>query len=159
MKTIRSYLDKLIMFVGCLFTIIMVIGAIWQVFSRYVLGDPSTFTEELLRFGLIWTTMLGASYAFGTNQHLAITALLDKLKGKNQKSLRMVNDLFIIGFAGAVMIKGGSNIVITTMTQLTPILQIPVGVIYSILPISGTIIIIYQLLNMPDWLRKKEETL
>jgi TRAP-type C4-dicarboxylate transport system permease small subunit len=159
MKTIRSYLDKLIMFVGCLFTIIMVIGAIWQVFSRYVLGDPSTFTEELLRFGLIWTTMLGASYAFGTNQHLAITALLDKLKGKNQKSLRMVNDLFIIGFAGAVMIKGGLNIVATTMAQLTPILHIPVGVIYSIVPISGTIIIIYQLLNMPDWLKKKEEIL
>jgi TRAP-type C4-dicarboxylate transport system permease small subunit len=159
MKIIRSFLNKLIMFVGGVFTIIMVIGAIWQVFSRYVLGDPSTFTEELLRFGLIWTTMLGASYAFGTNQHLAITALLDKLKGKNQKSLRMVNDLFIIGFAGAVMIKGGLNIVATTMAQLTPILHIPVGVIYSIVPISGTIIIIYQLLNMPDWLKKKEEIL
>ncbi|MFJ5763698.1 TRAP transporter small permease [Neobacillus sp. NPDC093182] len=159
MKTIRSFLDKLIMFVGCVFTIIMVIGAIWQVFSRYVLGDPSTITEELLRFGLIWTTMLGASYAFGKNEHLAITGLLEKLKGQNQKAVRMVNDLFIIGFAGAVMIKGGLNIVNTTMAQLTPILQIPVGVIYSIVPISGTIIIIYQLLNMPDWLKKKEEIL
>jgi TRAP-type C4-dicarboxylate transport system permease small subunit len=67
--------------------------------------------------------------------------------------------LFIIGFAGAVMIKGGLNIVATTMAQLTPILHIPVGVIYSIVPISGTIIIIYQLLNMPDWLKKKEEIL
>jgi TRAP-type C4-dicarboxylate transport system permease small subunit len=159
MKTIRSFLNKLIMFVGGVFTIIMVFGAIWQVFSRYVLGNPSTITEELLRFGLIWTTMLGASYAFGTNEHLAITGLLDKLKGKNQKALRMVNDLFIIGFAGAVMIKGGLNIVNTTMAQLTPILQIPVGVIYSIVPISGVIIIIYQLLNMPDWLKKKEEIL
>lgn len=159
MKTIRSFLDKLIMFVGCVFTIIMVIGAIWQVFSRYILGDPSTITEELLRFGLIWTTMLGAGYAFGKNEHLAITGVLDKLKGNNQKALRMVNDLFIIGFAGAVMIKGGLSIVSTTMTQLTPILHIPVGVIYSIVPISGTIIIIYQLLNMPDWLKKKEEVL
>lgn len=159
MKTIRSFLDKLIMFVGCLFTVIMVIGAIWQVFSRYILGDPSTITEELLRFGLIWTTMLGASYAFGKNEHLAITGLLDKLKGKNQTALRLVNDLFIISFAGAVMIKGGLNIVSTTMTQLTPILQIPMGVIYSIVPISGVIIIIYQLLNMPDWLKKKKEIL
>ncbi|MEW9670558.1 TRAP transporter small permease [Ammoniphilus sp. 3BR4] len=158
MKILRSFLDRLIMIVGCVFTTVMVIGAIWQVFSRYVLGDPSTVTEELLRFGLIWTTMLGASYAFGTNQHLAITSLLEKLKGNNQKALRMVNDLFIIGFAGAVMIKGGLNIVAKTMTQMTPILQIPVGVIYSILPISGIIIIIYQLLNMPEWIRKKEET-
>ncbi len=159
MKALRNVLDKLIMFVGCTFTTIMVIGAIWQVFSRYVLGSPSTVTEELLRFGLIWTAMLGASYAFGTNKHLAITALVDKLKGNNGKAIRLVNTLFIVGFSGLVMIKGGLNLVSSTMSQVTPILQVPVGVIYSILPISGVIIILYQIMNVSDWMRSGEEVL
>ncbi|MCP3027658.1 TRAP transporter small permease [Halobacillus sp. A5] len=148
---IKGILDRTILSVAALFTLMLFLGAIWQVISRYFLNAPSTFTEELLRFLLVWTSILGATYAFGSNQHLAITFLKNKFKGKNKLVVRIINDIFILGFAYLIMIRGGMEVVNVTMGQLTPILGIPMGVVYSILPISGVLVIIYKLLLLPEY--------
>ena len=138
------------MIVASILTVALVSGALWQVFSRYVLNSPSVFTEELLRFLLIWVAMLGTTYAFGSNQQLAIIYLKEKLKGKPKKSLQIFIDFTIIFFAGLILIKGGYSISTATLNQLSPILKIPMGYIYAILPISGILIIFYQLINMVE---------
>ena len=53
-----------------------VLNVLWQVFTRFVLRDPSSFTEELARYLLIWVGLLGASYAAGKKMHLAIDVVL-----------------------------------------------------------------------------------
>ena len=50
----------------------MVLNVLWQITTRYLLGDPSSVTEEVARFGLIWLGMLGASYGFGRKVHLSV---------------------------------------------------------------------------------------
>ena len=66
MKIINKILGWLIAFlVG-----VMVLGCCWQVITRFLLNNPSKYTEEFLRYALIWMTMLGAvSYT-----HLAYMA-------------------------------------------------------------------------------------
>ncbi|MDL4840367.1 TRAP transporter small permease [Aquibacillus rhizosphaerae] len=155
--TIKKWLDRLILSISYFLTFVLVIGALWQVFSRYVLSEPSTFTNELLRFLLVWTALLGASYAFGSNKHLALTFVKNKIKGKSWLVVSVINDVFILAFAILVLIKGGSQLVETTMTQLTPILQIPMGVVYSILPISGIIIVLYKILNIKFYAKPAEK--
>ncbi|KGX89967.1 C4-dicarboxylate ABC transporter permease [Pontibacillus halophilus JSM 076056 = DSM 19796] len=150
-RTIKQTLDRIILFVSSVLTGILVVGAIWQVASRYLFNAPSTFTGELLRFLLVWTAILGASYAFGTNQHLALTFLKNKMKGKQRVVVRVINDLFIVGFAMLIMVRGGMEVVSITMSQRTPILDIPMGYVYSIVPICGVIIVIYKLLQIPDY--------
>lgn len=44
---------------------LMVLNVLWQVFSRYVIGEPSAFTDELARFLMIWLGLLGAAYVSG----------------------------------------------------------------------------------------------
>ena len=44
---------------------VMVLACCWQVITRFLLNDPSQWTEEFLRYALIWMTMLGAPYAYG----------------------------------------------------------------------------------------------
>ena len=39
---------------------------LYQVFTRYVLNSPAAFTEELVRYSLIWTGFIVAAYAFST---------------------------------------------------------------------------------------------
>ncbi|WP_221568508.1 TRAP transporter small permease [Alkalihalobacillus sp. TS-13] len=148
---VKVTLDRVILSITFLFTIILFLGAIWQVFSRYLLNMPSTFTGELLRFLLIWTAILGASYAFGSNQHLAITFLKNKFKGVNRLLIRIINDLFILIFAILIMIKGGLEVVEVTMLQTTPILNLPMGYVYAVLPISGVVIVIYKLLLLSEY--------
>lgn len=54
MNTFRKGLDLLLGAICCLVLAIMVGIACWQVVSRYILGVPSTLTEEMLRFLLRW---------------------------------------------------------------------------------------------------------
>lgn len=146
-EKIKRLLDRIILFVSSIMLILLVLGALWQVFSRYVLGAPSTFTNELLGFLLVWVSLLGASYAFGSNEHLSLTFISNKFKGKKKLIITVLNDLFILLFAVLVLIKGGLQAVNMTMTQVTPVLGVRMGIIYSILPISGLIIVIYKLLG------------
>ena len=65
---------------------VMVIAVCWQVITRYILNNPSTVTEEALRYLLIWVTMVGGAYAYGRRKHLAITALSKRLSFKGRRS-------------------------------------------------------------------------
>ncbi len=105
-------------------------------------------TQEVLRFSLIWIAVIGSTYAFGQDEHLALTFLRDKIKGQAHKRLRWFIDLMVIAFALFVLVIGGFTISNATMAELSPILSIPMGLIYGVLPVCGIIIIYYQIINM-----------
>ncbi len=67
---------------------ILVIDVLWQVFSRYLLSSPSSFTDELAGFLLIWVGVLGAAYVAGRQEHLAIDILIQKSSPARQKKLQ-----------------------------------------------------------------------
>lgn len=148
---IKKVLDKSILFLASTLLIVLVLGALWQVFTRYVLQSPSTFTNELLGFLLVWTSLLGACYAFGSNKHLALTFVTNKLSGKKLLIVTIINDIFVVAFSVIILLKGGMEAVNTTMSQVTPILGINKGLVYTILPLSGAIIIFYKLLAIKDY--------
>ena len=58
---------------------VMTLLVLYQVFTRYVLNDPAAFTEELVKYSLIWTGFIGAAYAFYTREHMALIVFRDKL--------------------------------------------------------------------------------
>jgi|SRR5699024_2012468 len=147
----KKVLDSTILFITSVLLVVLVLGALWQVFSRYLFSAPSTFTNELLGFLLVWTSLLGASYAVGSNQHLSLTFIKNKLEGRKGLIITIVNDLFILAFAVIVLIQGGIEAVNLTMAQTTPILEIPVGVVYLVLPISGFLTVIYKLLDIKNY--------
>ncbi|OYD07159.1 TRAP transporter small permease [Paludifilum halophilum] len=153
MDQVRKILDRFLLSVSSVLIIFLLLGALWQVFTRYVLQNPSVVTEEVLRFSLIWIAMLGASYAFGTDQHLALTFLRDRFKGRSYRRLRIFNDLIVLIFSLSVLVIGGSMMVRSTMTETSPILGVPMGWIYLILPFSGVVIILYQIMNIRNWFR------
>lgn len=52
----------------------LVVDVLWQVLSRYILVSPSSVTDELAGYLLIWVGLLGAAYVSGKNEHLAIAS-------------------------------------------------------------------------------------
>ena len=71
MKTLNKILGYLIAFLVGL----MVLGCCWQVITRFLLNNPSKYTEEFLRYALIWMTMLGVPYAYGQERHISINII------------------------------------------------------------------------------------
>lgn len=130
---------------------LLVIDVVWQVISRYVVGQSSSFTEEFARFSLIWLTVLGAAYINGSKEgHLSMDFLLSKLPaGKKIKRQKIIQILMAV-FALIIMVIGGGNLVYITLSlgQISSALQVPLGFIYAIVPISGIIIIFFSIYNI-----------
>ena len=143
-------LDKWIAHFLVVLMALMVLNVTWQVVSRYVFQSPSSFTDELSRYMLIWVGMLGAAYVAGKNEHLAIDILLTKLEEKAQNKLMILINICILIFALVVMLIGGSNLVYLTfiLEQKSAVLQIPLAYIYGIIPFSGLLVIYYQVVSI-----------
>jgi TRAP-type C4-dicarboxylate transport system permease small subunit len=146
----KIYLDKWIANLLIIFMALMVLNVTWQVASRFIFQDPSSFTDELSRYLLIWVGMLGSAYVAGKNEHLAIDILINKLKGNAQIKLLMFIQLLILIFALFVMVLGGSNLVYITFVlgQKSATLQLPLSFIYGIIPFSGLLIIYYEIVTI-----------
>ncbi len=145
----RQKIDRFLGAAVALLMGIMVINVLWQVASRYLLGSPSVFTDELANYLLIWVGLLGAAYASGKKMHLAIDLLPNKLEGAKKKRLSLLITAIVILFAITVMVIGGARLVYLTLLleQLSPSLQIPLGFIYLVIPVSGLFIIYYSISN------------
>lgn len=130
---------------------LLVIDVVWQVVSRYVVGQSSSFTEEFARFSLIWLTVLGAAYINGSKEgHLSMDFLLSKLPADKKAKRQKVIQILMAVFALIIMVIGGGNLVYITLTlgQISSALQVPLGFVYAIVPISGIIIIFFSIYNI-----------
>ncbi len=85
MKKIRNSIEKILEWVLISLLGIMVINVLWQVFSRFFTSNPSSFTDELARYLMIWLGILGAAYVAGKNEHVAIDFFVKKFSASNQK--------------------------------------------------------------------------
>ena len=150
----KKIMDKILESVAVLLITIMICVSSWQVLSRYVLKSPSAFTEEFLRFSLIWLSMLGIAYMFGKKQHISIDFLKKKFMEKDQVLLEMIIVGIFTLFSIVVMIIGGGNAVMMSLKQISPSLGLPMAYVYLSLPVSGFFIVAYSALIIGD-LKKK----
>lgn len=155
--TFRGKLDKVVALALVILMGIMVLNVTWQVVSRYVFQAPSSFTDELSRYMLIWLGMLGSAYVAGQNNHLAIDILPQKLTGKPKMRLMIFIHIVIIAFVLPVMILGGGNLVYITyvLEQKSATLQVPLAYIYAIIPISGLLVLYYQISSIRGIIRNQ----
>lgn len=137
----------------------ILLTVIWQVVSRYVLKDPASVTEELSRFILIWIGILGAAYAYRQNAHLGFNLVVERQSAAVKRVLLTLVEIIVIVFCVLVMLFGGSELVLLTLEleQISAALGIKMGLIYSVLPISGTLIIAYALVNIVTLWRHNDE--
>ena len=150
MAELRKLIDKILGRALVVIMSIMVVNVLWQVFTRYVTGDPSSFTDELARYLMIWIGILGAAYVAGKNLHVAIDILPSRASAKTQKKLRTIVTVLVIFFVLVAFVIGGSRLVYISylLGQQSPALQIPLAVVYMILPISGLLIIFYKVSDL-----------
>lgn len=147
---LRKRIDKILGRTLVVIMSIMVINVLWQVFTRYVTGNPSSFTDELARYLMIWIGILGAAFVAGKNMHVAIDILPSRASVKTQKKIKTIVTLIIILFVFFAFIVGGSRLVYIShiLGQQSPALQIPLAVVYLIIPISGLLIIYYKVSDL-----------
>ena len=128
--------------------VVMTLLVLWQVFTRYCLNDPASFTEELVRDFLIWTGFIGAAYAFSSREHMALTFVRDRFDAPTRKTITIIVDAIILIFAFSILVVGGTKLAISASMEYSALLGIPRSLVYSMAPISGVFIIIAQIVNL-----------
>lgn len=150
MDGIRNILNKVLELISSILIILITVLVLWQIFTRTILNDPSTLTEETVRFAFVWLSMLTAAYVVGTKGHMAVTLLSDRLDGKKQRALEILLQILFIAFSLIIMIYGGIKSIDITMAQTSPAMGLPMGYIYMAVPVAGVFMLIYSLLNLVD---------
>ena len=150
MKALRNVLTKALNVLAGVSFIAMVLLTCWQVFTRYVLANPSSWSEELVSYLFAWASLLGASLITGERGHMNIPILVDRTSPPVQKALNIFGELIAFAFSGIILVYGGIEISQLAMGQMTSSLGVAVGVFYVVMPLCGILNMIYTVLNIVD---------
>ena len=127
----------------------------WQIFTRWVLGNPSTFTDELLRYVLIIAGFIGSAYCFYRDEHLALTLVTDKATGTFKIILDIFIEVCILFFVVYVFIYGGTKLA-NTATNVSSVMHIPMKTLYMIEPVCGVLIVLARILKYVNLYTEKK---
>lgn len=146
MKKFDTILTNVMRFLMAIAMLSLVVGGFWQIFTRWILNNPSTFTEEFMRYMLIWASMLGAAYCFYKDKHLTLDLFTRNAKGTVAVILNVFIEACIMFFVIYVFIYGGFRMAMGA-TNASSVLHLPFKFLYMILPISGVFIVIGRVLK------------
>ena len=135
----RKYLVKPLEIVLIATMAAMTLDVLWGVFSRFILGSQTRWTEELAIYLLIWISLLGASLTYGERGHLGVDYFVQKLDPKAQVLAAILVELVVLLFALFGLVYGGWMLVSKTLEagQISPTLGWPMGYVYMAAPVSG----------------------
>lgn len=152
---IKTVLTKALNGVAGMSFIVMVALTCWQVFTRYVLKNPSTWSEELVSYLFAWMSLLGASIVTSESCHMNIPVLVDRLNPQMRSYMRILHELIALLFSLAILVYGGWQISRLAMGQMTSSLGVPVGIFYFVMPLCGVLNIIYTIINIAEIAKNK----
>ncbi|WP_235839089.1 TRAP transporter small permease [Clostridium sp. Marseille-P2415] len=150
MSKLKKTMDQILSAVCAVMFSFMTVIAVYQVVTRYVFNNPSSFSEELLTYSFAWMSMFAATLVFGERDHMRLAYFADKLTEKKGILLAVATECIILVFTVLVLIYGGISITKLTMTQVTASLGIPMGYVYSIMPVSGVLTAVYSIINIAN---------
>lgn len=132
----------------------LVVGGTYQVIARLI-GANATFVDEFLRYILIWASMIGSAYCFYRDEHLALDLVKDRVQGPAAIALTVFIEAAIVFFVIYVFIYGGLRMTMSA-NNASSVMRIPFKLLYSVMPISGTLIILGRILKYLDLLFAKK---
>lgn len=147
MNKTADYLERVLGWLTALLMAALVLDVVWQVLTRYILPKPSNFTEETARFLLIWMVFLGGASATRRGTHLSLDLLTEKLPARFARWV--INGSVFLFSLGVFVIGGGRLVqVVLQLGQRSPAMDIPMGLIYLVVPISGLCICFFSLCSL-----------
>ncbi|TSB47236.1 TRAP transporter small permease [Alkalicoccobacillus porphyridii] len=151
MKNLMNHLDDFLSTVA-LSGIILLISI--NVFFRFVLNSPITWTEEISLALFIWLVFVGLSTATKTNSHVGIDYFVRKLPEQWLFRFQVFRLVFIFFVTAVVFVYWGAAFAIHGVAKVTPVLGVSYSFITMAVPI-GSALVLYHLIRV--FLRKDKE--
>ncbi len=152
LRIVKKVLDRSLETLVMVVVAVLVLDVLWQVFTRFVLNNPSSWTEELAVFMLIWVSLLGAAVALGRGAHLGIDYFVGKLPERARLGTEVFVFFCVAAFSLLVMVAGGIDLVwsMLELGQPSPALNVQMGHVYLAVPISGFFLTLYAVIGLVE---------
>ncbi|WFA08653.1 TRAP transporter small permease [Tissierella sp. Yu-01] len=143
MKKFLDFMDNVEERILTIILPVMVIVVFMATFFRFTKLAIIPWSEELVRYLMIWLIFLGVGAGAKNNKHFTVDNLVNKMPKSTHKALFILRTAIIIGFCFVIIILSFSLIGrLQSMGQLSPSLRIPIWIIYASIPIGSTLMII-----------------
>lgn len=157
MRSLHELFRNVLAVLSIVLFALMVVVAVWQVFTRQVLDSPSTWSEELSRLFFVWLTFIGGAFLFGERGHIAVDFLARRLPSGAQRGSQVFSQLMVAFFAGVGMLWGGALAAANAWHQNLTALPLTIGWIYAVIPIAGAFILFFALSDLVSVVRGEIE--
>ncbi len=155
LTAIKKILDRILIYICIVCCAAMVLLVSYQVASRFILGDPSAISEEAARIFFVWMGLFASALLYGEKGHMNISFIPDKCGLVGGQLLRIVSEICTFGMAMWVLTYGGYIVTMNGMGQVNSAMTwLRVGVIYSVIPISGCFVLFYAFYNIMEAISK-----
>jgi len=129
----------------------MILIVWFGVFERYLMGMGQTWTEELARFLLIWSSFLSATIVVNRSGHFCIMFLVEMLPAAAHRAVALVLHLVTIGVLGVMFVQG-VRVTSIMRIQVSPAMDLRMDWIYLSLPVSVALMIFFLAAQLPEML-------
>lgn len=141
MKFIKKTNNAIQTFCGYLL-ILMTLLVVFQVISRKFLGISVAQVEEISRYCMIWSALLGTAVGIYSKSHVAVEFVIEKISNKYQRYAYIFTYL-MMALLLVILVYHGTNLSIQAMTQRSPSMPfLKMGYIMMVVPLTGIIGII-----------------
>ena len=110
------------------------------VFYRYALNSPLGWTEEVGKYCLIWASFLGTYIAVRRAENIRVDAIYNRMPPDVKRLMRILSHGVMTIFL-AVLVYNGTRYSKAFITTLSPMMDISLGWVYSVLPISAALML------------------
>lgn len=147
MRRLLSWTDGFLLGVAVVFAAGLLGCVALQVFFRYVLQAPLPWSEELARYLFVWSSLLAAAVVVGKHDHFSIPFAVELLPARLRWPVEVLGTLLCIAFA-LIMVVKGTNWSWRMRSGSSPVLQIPQGAVYAVIPLTGLYMIVHLVVRL-----------
>jgi len=121
--------------------IALIVLSVLQVFTRYVLNAPLSWTEEVSTWFLVWMTYVGAYTLLYRDAHARVE-IIDEFFGN--RVARWVHTFWdvVIGLFLIAMAYAGIKFMYIIVYDKTPALRLSYSVVFSVIPIAAILMLV-----------------
>jgi len=124
--------------------LVVIVGVVF----RYVLDSSLSWYDEFAEFILVWLTMYGSVLALARGKHIGFEAIVEMLPARLRRATEFFSTLCILGFSGVMLVSGWILLRAMAFETCCSIPEIKMGWIYSVMPITGGLMLIVCLVQL-----------
>jgi TRAP-type transport system small permease protein len=153
MRRLFQWADAFVLGLAAVFVAGFLGCVLLQVLFRYLIAAPLPWSEEAARYLFVWTAFLAAAAAVGRDDHFVISFLADKSPPRGRWALQLLGSALGLVFLVIVTWKG-ALMSLRLWTAVSPVLQLPQGSVYAVIPLTGLYMSAHLLARLYTLLRE-----